>query len=272
VGAAERGRGGVVEPVDGRDVVFDPIVGERLHEHHGTIAGNRLGCMRRCGNRIAQVVLQSKDADQVVAGAGIFVRPSCSEGHLGNACLSSDPSSIGHRFPMRVEAAELRGWKGLGHKPRRMPIAAANIGHESAGLELLDDPIEGRQPLRNQAAAIGIAVERCDPAIEPVANPLEEMIRRSGRTGRTFKRRFTSATGFSPIAYVQRLRIENAKRRLERTEAAVDEISWQIGYEEPAFFRRLFKRITGLAPGAYRRRFKTPDYARPAPERLVRFC
>ena len=98
-----------------------------------------------------------------------------------------------------------------------------------------------------------------------VASPVEEMIRRSGLTERTFKRRFTSAAGLSPIAYVQRLRIEDAKRRLERTEASVDQISWQVGYEEPAFFRRLFKRVTGLAPGAYRRRFKIPDYAQPEP-------
>jgi len=96
-----------------------------------------------------------------------------------------------------------------------------------------------------------------------VANPLEEMTRRAQLTERTFKRRFTSATGLSPIAYVQRLRIEEAKRRLERTEASVDEISWQVGYEEPAFFRRLFKRITGLTPGTYRRRFKVPDFTPP---------
>ena len=95
-----------------------------------------------------------------------------------------------------------------------------------------------------------------------VANPVEEMIRRSGLADRTFKRRFTAATGLSPIAYVQRLRVEDAKRRLERTEASVDEISWQVGYEEPAFFRRLFKRTTGLAPGAYRRRFRVPDFAK----------
>lgn len=95
-----------------------------------------------------------------------------------------------------------------------------------------------------------------------VANPLEEMIRRTGLTERTFKRRFTSGTGLSPIAYVQRLRIEDAKRRLERTEASVDEVSWQVGYEEPAFFRRLFKRVTGLTPGAYRKRFRIPEYAR----------
>ena len=96
------------------------------------------------------------------------------------------------------------------------------------------------------------------------ANTLDEMMRRTGLSERTFKRRFTRATGLSPLAYVQRLRVEDAKRRLERTEASVDEISWQVGYEEPAFFRRLFKRVTGLAPSTYRKRFKVPDYALPA--------
>jgi transcriptional regulator GlxA family with amidase domain len=91
-----------------------------------------------------------------------------------------------------------------------------------------------------------------------VANPVEEMIKRSKLAERTFKRRFATATGLTPIAYVQRLRIEEAKRRLERTNANVDEISWRVGYEDPAFFRRLFKRTTGLAPAAYRKRFLIP--------------
>lgn len=96
-----------------------------------------------------------------------------------------------------------------------------------------------------------------------VASAVQEMIKRSQLAERTFKRRFTSATGFTPLDYVQRLRVEDAKRRLERTDASVDEISWQVGYEDPAFFRRLFKRTTGLAPGAYRKRFRIPDFARP---------
>lgn len=95
-----------------------------------------------------------------------------------------------------------------------------------------------------------------------VANPVDEMIKRSRLAERTFKRRFVAATGLTPIAYVQRLRIEDAKRRLERTDAPVDEISWRVGYEDPAFFRRLFKRTTGVAPGAYRKRFRVPEYAR----------
>lgn len=96
-----------------------------------------------------------------------------------------------------------------------------------------------------------------------VANPIEEIIKRSRLAERTFKRRFTAATGLTPIAYVQRLRIEDAKRRLERTDAPIDEISWQVGYEDPAFFRRLFKRTTALTPGAYRKRFRIPDFAQP---------
>ncbi len=95
-----------------------------------------------------------------------------------------------------------------------------------------------------------------------IASPVEEMVRRSNLAERTFKRRFTEATGFAPIDYVQRLRIEDAKRRLERTDAPADEISWKVGYEDAAFFRRLFKRVTGMTPGAYRRRFQVPTFAR----------
>jgi transcriptional regulator GlxA family with amidase domain len=96
-----------------------------------------------------------------------------------------------------------------------------------------------------------------------VGSPVEEMIRRSKLAERTFKRRFAKATGLAPIAYVQRLRIEDAKRRLERTDVSVDEISWRVGYEDAAFFRRLFRRTTGLSPGAYRKRFRIPEFARP---------
>jgi transcriptional regulator GlxA family with amidase domain len=96
-----------------------------------------------------------------------------------------------------------------------------------------------------------------------IASPVEEMRRRSGLPARTFARRFGAATGHSPVAYVQRLRVEEAKRRLERTDDPVERISWAVGYEDPAAFRRLFRRLVGLPPGAYRRRFQLPDYAQP---------
>jgi transcriptional regulator GlxA family with amidase domain len=103
-----------------------------------------------------------------------------------------------------------------------------------------------------------------------LANPVEEVIKRSKLAERTFKRRFVSSTGLTPIAYVQRLRIEDAKRRLERTSASVEEVSWRVGYEDAAFFRRLFRRTTGMAPGAYRKRFCIPDFARPRPARAAK--
>ncbi len=95
-----------------------------------------------------------------------------------------------------------------------------------------------------------------------VGSPVAEMIARSKLAERTFKRRVTAATGLTPIAYVQRLRIEDAKRRLERTADPVDERGWRVGYEDPAFFRRLFRRTTGMAPGAYRKRFAIPEFAK----------
>jgi transcriptional regulator GlxA family with amidase domain len=103
-----------------------------------------------------------------------------------------------------------------------------------------------------------------------VANPVEKMISRSRLAERTFKRRFLQATGLTPIAYVQRLGVEDAKRRLERTDDSVEKISFRVGYEDAAFFRRLFRRTTGLAPGAYRKRFCVPDFALPSPRKVVK--
>jgi transcriptional regulator GlxA family with amidase domain len=97
-----------------------------------------------------------------------------------------------------------------------------------------------------------------------VAAPVTELVERSGLPERTFKRRFARATRYPPIAYVQRVRVEEAKRRLERTSEPVDQISYAVGYEDPASFRRLFKRITGVTPGAYRRKLQLPAFARSA--------
>jgi transcriptional regulator GlxA family with amidase domain len=101
---------------------------------------------------------------------------------------------------------------------------------------------------------------------EPVgASTVEDLFRRSGMPRSTFNRRFRAATGYSPLEYVQRLRIEEARRLLECTDASVDEICWRVGYEEPAAFRRLFKRITSLTPSEYRRKFRVPTARIAAP-------
>lgn len=73
---------------------------------------------------------------------------------------------------------------------------------------------------------------------------------------RTLKRRFKRATNSTLIDYLQNLRIEEAKRLLESGDMPVDEISEAVGYEDASFFRRLFKRRTGLTPSLYRRMFQ----------------
>lgn len=87
-------------------------------------------------------------------------------------------------------------------------------------------------------------------------NPVEQLTAIAQLPRRSLERRFSRATGLTPIAYVQQLRIEEAKRRLERTDKSVDTISFEVGYENAAFFRRLFKRATRLTPAAYRRKFR----------------
>lgn len=82
------------------------------------------------------------------------------------------------------------------------------------------------------------------------------VVSHAGIAERTLKRRFKAVTGLAIIDYAQNLRIEEAKRQLESTDEPVDEIGFAIGYEDSSFFRRLFKRRTGITPGRYRRLFQ----------------
>jgi transcriptional regulator GlxA family with amidase domain len=95
------------------------------------------------------------------------------------------------------------------------------------------------------------------------ADVVAEAARVSGLPKRTFDRRFKAATGYSPLAYVQALRIEEAKQMLETDAAPVDAIGREVGYEDASSFSRLFRRLTGISPGDYRRRFRIPDYVLP---------
>ena len=89
------------------------------------------------------------------------------------------------------------------------------------------------------------------------------MVARSGLPRRTFDRRFRAATGYSPMDYVQSLRIEEAKQLLEMEEHNMDAIAEEVGYSDVRAFRRLFKKMTGLNPAEYRRRFSSSSFLSP---------
>lgn len=74
-------------------------------------------------------------------------------------------------------------------------------------------------------------------------------------SSRHFKRRFRQATGQSPIQYLQLVRIDAAKQRLELSHDTIEQITVDVGYEDSCTFRRLFKNVTTLSPREYRDKF-----------------
>ncbi|MCL7425954.1 GlxA family transcriptional regulator [Streptomyces sp. YS415] len=88
---------------------------------------------------------------------------------------------------------------------------------------------------------------------------VEALAARAGLSPRHFARAFRAETGTTPGRYVDRVRLEHARRLLEDTAAGVEEISRASGYGTPEAMRRAFLKALGTAPAEYRRRF------RPAP-------
>ena len=76
-----------------------------------------------------------------------------------------------------------------------------------------------------------------------------------GLAPRTFARHFKTATGRQPAAYLQAVRIAAAKAMLEKDGTPVQTVSSEVGYDDVAFFRTLFKRATGMTPSEYRAHF-----------------
>jgi transcriptional regulator GlxA family with amidase domain len=81
------------------------------------------------------------------------------------------------------------------------------------------------------------------------------LTRHSGLEPRTFLRRFTQATGMKPSEYQKRLQVSRAREILEFTRTGIDEIASRVGYNDVEAFRRVFRKIAGLTPSDYRRRF-----------------
>ncbi len=86
-------------------------------------------------------------------------------------------------------------------------------------------------------------------------SPVAAMVKVSDLAERTFTRRFTEATGMTPLDYVHAHRLEEAKQLLETGDLSVEAIANEVGYEDTSFFGRLFRRKVGLTPAQYRLRF-----------------
>ncbi|WP_217495352.1 GlxA family transcriptional regulator [Halofilum ochraceum] len=84
---------------------------------------------------------------------------------------------------------------------------------------------------------------------------IDALAEHAGMSPRTFARRFKLATGETPMQYLHRLRVNAARHLLENELKSVGEVCTAVGYDDVAYFRRLFRRHTGSTPRQYRERF-----------------
>lgn len=78
---------------------------------------------------------------------------------------------------------------------------------------------------------------------------------------RSFERRFKRATNNSVLEYINRVKIERAKRSFESSRRNINEVMYDVGYTDTKAFRSIFKKITGLTPVEYRNKYNKMSVA-----------
>ncbi|UTA69354.1 GlxA family transcriptional regulator [Emticicia sp. 21SJ11W-3] len=112
------------------------------------------------------------------------------------------------------------------------------------------------QPLRNHNDTLVAMVQQKIESNYQEADTIEELIKDIPSSRRNVLRRFKQITGIPPIEYLQQIRIEAAKKLLEQTNQHMGEVIFSSGYNDPKAFRRIFRKIVGMTPTAYREKFQ----------------
>ena len=84
---------------------------------------------------------------------------------------------------------------------------------------------------------------------------VDDLSKRLAVSRRSLERRFKQATGNTIIEYLQRVRVEAAKRSFESSRKNITEVMFEVGYSDTKAFRNVFKKITGLTPAEYRNKY-----------------
>ncbi len=84
---------------------------------------------------------------------------------------------------------------------------------------------------------------------------VEALADQSAMSSRNFVRRFKKATHNTPIEYIQRVRVEAAKKLLESSTWGVQQVMYECGYQDDKSFRNIFKKYSGLTPAQYRKKY-----------------
>lgn len=141
-------------------------------------------------------------------------------------------------------------------------LCGREIAIECSKALLLDMP----RPNQSGYALLPLARPHDDEKIRSIEHHLsenfdrdvrvEELAELAAMSPRNLVRRFKEATGHMPGAYLQMTRVAAARKRLEDGAPSIEQVGLSVGYEDVAFFRRIFKRYSGITPSAYRDRFR----------------
>ncbi len=104
-----------------------------------------------------------------------------------------------------------------------------------------------------------VSVQRFIQKNHHLSLSLDQLAEEAFMTRRTFIRQFTKATSYTPINYIQHVRVQSACELLESSHKPVEQISYLVGYEDVNSFRKVFMKIIGLTPSRFRSRFLSEE-------------
>jgi transcriptional regulator GlxA family with amidase domain len=128
------------------------------------------------------------------------------------------------------------------------------------------------EPLQFQTESVSRFSELTTWALTHLSEELsvEALAGRACLCPRHFSRRFKAEVGTSPADFVEKLRLDEARRRLSAGDNSVENVGLSVGFKSADAFRRAFERRLGVSPGDYRRRFTTVAKAPSTPDRRRR--
>lgn len=133
---------------------------------------------------------------------------------------------------------------------RTMVFYLKRPGGQSQFSAQLDAQVATREPIRDAQSYVHEHPE-ADLSVAALA-------RRAAMSPRHFARAFTREVAQTPARYVERTRVETARRRLEETNRSIDEVAFDCGFGSGEVMRRAFLRVLKVGPADYRSRFKRP--------------
>jgi transcriptional regulator GlxA family with amidase domain len=228
-----------------------------------------------------ETVLRGLDFIRRAAELGLTVAASCSATFLLGAAgvLDGGPATttwwLARDFARRFPAVDVRV-DSMVVAHRRVLTAGSAFAHADLMLTLLarasgpslarlvsrflvvdERPSQARYMIAEHLRTDDAALRRFERFVREHLHrvvSVEEMARAAGTSSRTLARRLEEQLGTTPLRFVQRLRAERAVQLLETTARSVEAIASEVGYADPAAFRRVLRRETGRSPREFRAR------------------